>query len=307
MKKILISFLCASAIMSAAVPAVDAKAANQAVTTNSTFSVTQESREVQYILKVNNKNVNLRKLKIVSSKNHILVPLRITSEALGFDVKWDGNKQTVHMDNGIMQADLTLGINSYCAYSSKAIGMTKPVSLSEAPKIIGGSVYIPVEFYKIILTDGNCVSVKNGIVNISTKGNAENKTQIPNPLVNYNTVNEARKAAGFDFAVPAIVPDGYKMGDIIVISNDVAEIFYKNGDNQILYRTAKENADISGDYTVYDKVKAFTVGNSDITIKGNAGDNVNLATWTRDGVSFSLSFDQGVDQKVLSTMIRSIK
>lgn len=307
MKKILIGILCVSAIMSAEVPAVDAKASNQPVTTNPAVTVTQKSPEVKYALKINNKNVNLRKLKIVSSKNHILVPLRITSEALGFDIKWDGNKQTVHMDNGIMQADLTLGINSYCAYSSKAIGMTEPESLSEAPKMIGGSVYIPVEFYKIVLADQHCVSVKNGIVNISTTGEAENRTQIPNPLVNYNTVDEARKAVGFDFAVPAIVPDGYKMGDIIVISNDLAEIFYKNGDNEILYRSAKGNADISGSYTVYDKVKAITVGNSDITIKGNAGDNVNLATWTRDGVSFSLSFDQGVDQKVLSTMIRSIK
>lgn len=306
MKKTLIGLLCASTLMSLAVP-IDAQAINQMVTANPAVTASQKSNEVQYALRVNNKNVNLGKLKIVSNKNNILVPLKITSEALGFTVKWNGNKKTIHIDNGIMQADLTLGINSYCAYSSKAIGMTKPESLSEAPKIIQGSTYIPVEFFKIVLTDANCVTIKDGIVNISSKDKGENQTQIPNPLVDYNTVDEARKAVGFNFGVPSILPDGYKMGDIVVISNELAEIFYKNGENTILYRTAKGNTDISGNYTVYNKVKTITVASTDITIKGTSDNNINLATWTKDGVSYSLSFQQGVTQEALSAVIESIK
>ncbi len=63
---------------------------------------------------------------------------------------------------------------------------------------------------------------------------------------------------GFNFAIPTTLPDGYQMKDIIVTSNKLAEIFYLKGDNQILYRTAKGNADISGDSNVYDKVKTLT-------------------------------------------------
>lgn len=134
----------------------------------------------------------------------------------------------------------------------------------------------------------------------------ENATQIPNPLVNYNTLDEARKAVGFSFTVPTSIPANYKMKDIIVISNDIAEIFYKKDDKKILYRTAKGNSDISGDYTIYEEVKTAMIGNTKVTVKGNGG-LVNLAIWTKDGISFSLNFDEACDLKSVSSIIESIK
>ncbi|HEX3028228.1 MAG TPA: DUF4367 domain-containing protein, partial [Clostridia bacterium] len=220
-------------------------------------------------------------------------------------------KKTIHMDDGNMQTDLTLGVDNYCAYSSKAIGMTAPESLGVAPTIIKGSTYVPVNFYKILLTDPNCINIKDNAINITHNGSGKSgkvtgSVEIPNPLVNYNTLDEARTAVGFTFAVPSALPDGYKMGDIIVISNELAEIFYRNGDKEILYRTAKGNEDISGNYTVYDEVKTITVGNTGVIVKGK-GDSINLATWTKGGISYSLSFDEAVNVKTLSTIIESIK
>ncbi|WP_196605386.1 stalk domain-containing protein [Pectinatus haikarae] len=303
MKKILVGFLCTITMMFAAVPAFASETSKALISLNNT-AMTLKSPAMQYTLKINGKNVDLGTLKIVEMKEQIMVPLRITAEALGFTVTWDGTKRTIHMDNGIMQTDLTLGEENYFAYSSKAIGMTAPQRLGVAPTIIKGSSYVPLDFFKILVTDPNCVSIKDSIISIST--GSTKRDEIPNPLVNYSTLDEARKAIGFTFAVPTILPDGYQMKDIIVINNNLAEIFYLKGDSQIIYRTAKGNADISGDYNVYDKVKTVTVGNTEITVKGKS-DSINLATWTKGGASFSLSFDEAVNEKALSTIIKSIK
>jgi hypothetical protein len=135
----------------------------------------------------------------------------------------------------------------------------------------------------------------------------ENNTiQIPNPLVSYNTLDEARKAAGFSFAVPTSLPANYQRKDIMVISNDLAEIFYKKDDKQILYRTAKGNSDISGNNTAYEEVKTVMVGSAKVTTKGK-GNLVDLAIWTKDGISYSLDFDEAFDLKTVSSIIESVK
>lgn len=308
MKKILVGFLCAITMTFAAVPAFAAETSNALLSPASTAAVAQKSPAVPYILKINGKNIDLGTLNIVKMKEQIMVPLKITAEALGFTVTWDGTKRIIHMDNGTMQTDLTLGEDNYFAYSSKAYGMTAPQRLGVAPTIIKGSSYVPLDFFTILLTDPNCVSIKASVISISTASPKRDETSIsiPSPLVNYSTLDEARKAIGFTFAVPRALPAGYQMKDIIVISNNLAEIFYLKGDSQIIYRTAKGNADISGDYNAYDKVRTIAVGNIQITVKGKS-DSIKLATWTNDGTSFSLSFDEAVNEKALSTIIKSIK
>lgn len=140
-----------------------------------------------------------------------------------------------------------------------------------------------------------------------TKPNKElSPKQIPNPIKEYSTFDEARKAAGFDFVIPTVLPDDYHIKYIKVINNSMAEISYIKGDFKILYRTSMGNADISGDYNVYDKVKTITAGNTEVVIKGKS-DCFNLATWTKDGVSYSLSFDEAVNEELLLTIVESIK
>lgn len=142
--------------------------------------------------------------------------------------------------------------------------------------------------------------------NAAKSGETSSSAEIPNALVKYDTLDEARKAAEFNFGIPATLPDGYQMKDIVVIHNDLAEILYLKGDNRILYRTAKGDSDISGDYNDYANVNAITVENFKATVKGN-GDSISLVTWSKDGVSFSLSFDDPVNQASLSTIIESIQ
>lgn len=309
MKKRVISFLCAATIMIAAIPAYAAGTHNALISPKPAVIAKKEAQTVQYTLKINDKDVDLKNHGTVIINDKVMIPLRITAEALGFTVTWDGKKQAVHMDNGLMQTDLTIGKDNYFAYSSKALGMTAPQSLGAAPTIIKGSVYVPVDFYKIIFHNPNCVTIKDKVISISyapVRPNTQFINGMPNPLVKYSTLDEARKAIGYDFAVPATLPEGYEMKDIIVISNNLAEVFYMKDDSSILYRTSKGTVDISGDYNEYDNVKTVIVGNAEVTVKGN-GDSINLATWSKDGVSYSISFGEAVNEKALSTFIESIK
>lgn len=141
----------------------------------------------------------------------------------------------------------------------------------------------------------------------STKPNKElSPKQIPNPMKEYSTLDEARKAAGFNFVIPTVLPDGYQMNGIKVINDSMAEVTYNKGDLKIIYRTAAGNFDISGDYNAYDVVKTITAGNTKVVIKGKSN-GINLATWTKDGVSFSLSLAEAINEKAVSTMVESIK
>jgi hypothetical protein len=134
----------------------------------------------------------------------------------------------------------------------------------------------------------------------------ESTSQLPNPLVSYSTLDEARKAVGFAFAVPTSFPTEYQRKDIIVIGNYLAEIFYNKGDQKILYRTARGNSDISGNDTAYEEVKTVAVGSSKVTMKGKNG-LVNLAIWSKDGISYSLDFDEACDQNTVFSIVAGVK
>lgn len=144
MKKLLVGFLCATTMTFTAVSAFASETSNAYIFPNHAVTVTQESSAVQYTLNVNGKNVDIGTLKIVEIKEQIMVPLKITAEALGFTVMWDGVNQVIHLDNGTLQTNLTIGEEIYFISSSKAIGMTAPQSLEVAPIIMTGSTYVPM-------------------------------------------------------------------------------------------------------------------------------------------------------------------
>lgn len=87
-----------------------------------------------------------------------------------------------------------------------------------------------------------------------------------------------------------------------IIGNSLAQISYELEDNKAVYRKAKGNEDISGDYSVYSQ----EVKEGNILIKGN--ENLyNLALWTDEGYSYSLSFENGIEKDEFISIINSIE
>ena len=110
--------------------------------------------------------------------------------------------------------------------------------------------------------------------------------QIPNPFVDCDTLNDAANVAGFDIIVPDSI-DGYEERSITALENDMIQVQYLHGDDQISIRKAAGEEDCSGDYNEYAESTVVTVGDREVTLKGNNG-QVMLAVWTEGGYSYAV-------------------
>ncbi len=111
-------------------------------------------------------------------------------------------------------------------------------------------------------------------------------TQIPNPFVDCNTLADAAALAGFDIIVPDSV-DGYEERAITAMENDMIQVLYLHGDDQVCIRKAVGEEECSGDYNAYSEEKTVTVGDKEVTMRGNNG-KVMVAVWTEGGYSYSI-------------------
>ncbi len=126
--------------------------------------------------------------------------------------------------------------------------------------------------------------------------------------VEAGSTQELSNNIGFEISDIKALAD--KADEIYYLSiGDIAEIIYSTADNTISYRKAPGSDDISGDYNTYATIVEKEIDGINMTIKGNEDENdVNKffnAIWTKDGYSYSLSFENGVDLTEIEEMINS--
>lgn len=137
----------------------------------------------------------------------------------------------------------------------------------------------------------------------------EDITQIPNPFIEYQTIQEAEETAGFQAMLPAKLPEGYTQNTIYAIENDLIEVNYLKGEDEICFRQAQGDSDISGDYREYDEMNTIMMDELEITTKGNNG-KVNVATWRNGDYTFAInvnSLEDGMQKDIIIDMIKSIQ
>lgn len=255
-----------------------------------------------YKLMVNDKTLDS---KVYTVNNCAMVPARDVGEALGFTVTWNPDKK-VTIDSGKMHSTVTIGKDYYVASTSikGGVGMTAPCSLGAAPSIIDGSTYVPAQLFRILLGNSDdAVTINENQILIQSNQTDDNTFGAINPLTEHATVDELKKAVGFDFKVP-VVPDGYTVSLIQDINKNVAEIRFSNGANTIHYRIGSENVDNSGVYNEYSSTNTCTVDDTQVTCKGN-GDTVSLATWTKNGYGCSLYCEEGMTASQILDIVKS--
>ncbi len=130
-------------------------------------------------------------------------------------------------------------------------------------------------------------------------------TQIPNPFVEYDSIENAKKAISFDFVYPTKLPKGYKIDTISTMEDNFIQIFYKNGEKEINYRMALGNNDISGDYNVYKNIEKININDLDVTVRKN--DDTLSAIWTKGDNTFSIFSNDKISQEELIEIISSIQ
>ncbi len=233
----------------------------------------------------------------------IMLPLRSTAEKLGFKVVWNGENQSIDLDDGEVNTKVYIGKDNYYMASSTAIGMSAPTALGAAPILKDDKTYVPAGMFEILCGKGS-VAVKDSSVVINK--DVDNGTQIPNPWTEYKSVDEAKKAVNFEAPVPTKVTDGYKLDYISTLDGELLQIVYRNADDkQISYRAAKGSGDISGDYNVYKDTK--TVKADDVSVTLRKGDKTSSAIWTNGGMTFALYADGGLSDAEITEVIKNIK
>lgn len=136
-------------------------------------------------------------------------------------------------------------------------------------------------------------------------GTAENTSlQLPNPFVEYTSMEEAVAAAGFDMAVPETLFD-MPIALIRVMEDKLIEVVYDGGGQKITLRKAPGESDISGDYTLYSWLEVANVDGKAVTFKGADG-AITVALWAVDGYSYAVRAEVALDRELMESVIDSI-
>jgi len=134
-------------------------------------------------------------------------------------------------------------------------------------------------------------------------------TMIANPWLDSSTLSEAEKDAGFDITIPESFLDS-KPESFRSMTDDMLEIIYRDTASLEVFRVRKSNAageDISGDYNSYDNERTVSIDGTEVTLKGT-GDNVYVATWTKNGYSYAIDIDseQTIEDSEILKLINQI-
>jgi hypothetical protein len=128
------------------------------------------------------------------------------------------------------------------------------------------------------------------------------ETGLPNPMVEVDTPNFDEKL-GFSINN---WPSAYAYERIYVIADAVSEINFIVDGNALSFRTAKESeGEISGVYDPFDTSVIEELAGIQVTI-AYTQDQTGLATWIKDGYTFSLYIKSGASAENLSQIAESI-
>lgn len=294
MKKFICTVLACGILTSAAAVYADEPMVIAPAPTSSSYSVVIE-----------NNTLDLGGETVYELNKHMMVPLRTVAEKLGFKVKWDGECQGISLDNGEVNTIVYIGQDNYYMASSTAIGMSAPTALGVAPALKNGTTYVPADMFNILYCE-DVVSVKDNVITIKTDNdnNEEEIVGMPNPFVEYKTVDEAQKVLPFSAVVPSNVK-GYELKNVSVMSNEMLQLIYKNGDKELKYRMKKGSDDISGDFNEFKTTKKIKTDNAEVTVRQS--ENAVSAIWTNNGYTFSIMYGNGdITEKELESIISSI-
>ncbi len=135
--------------------------------------------------------------------------------------------------------------------------------------------------------------------------NGGETVQIPNPFVDYSTLAEAEKEAGFDLTAPETV-DGYSEKFIQVMSGSMIQIIFHDAeDNRLFIRKEAGSEDISGDYNNYTEINTISVDGREVTMKGETG-LVSVAIWTDGAYTYAVTADKPMAQDAMSALVSAV-
>ena len=125
----------------------------------------------------------------------------------------------------------------------------------------------------------NTDTAQDNVVNVESDPTAN----LSNPWVDHDSLDAACEDAKIDLKAPEM----FFSDDEIVyrsMDQDIIEVQYTGADGETFtIRKGATEADISGDYTVYDYAGDVTVNDITVTVKGMSESELFAASWVQDG------------------------
>ena len=134
------------------------------------------------------------------------------------------------------------------------------------------------------------------MLSLTAMAGSEPAVGLPNPWVEYDSLEAAAEAAGFELRIPYI-PEELKITAIRLIEGSLLEVVYELDGNSIVYRQGPGEEDISGDFTEYEETATEKIEGTEVSVtyKGNGG-LVSLMTWQDAGFAYAFYFTPGFDE-----------
>lgn len=148
-----------------------------------------------------------------------------------------------------------------------------------------------------------CIGIIGGKLIFDKEDNLLEQTT--SGIVEYTSIDELNKNVGFEIEEVKNVPFHVNKTTYTVYWGELAEITYSNDQEELVYRKAVGEEDISGDYNKYSKEKKCIIGQYEVIIKGNKS-GFTLAIWTKAGYSYSLDLSRSVSEDEIFEIIKNL-
>ena len=157
-------------------------------------------------------------------------------------------------------------------------------------------------------TTNDTGSTNSGTTDTDTSTDtADGSTEIANPFVDCETLEEAGELAGFDISVPDEIDGGYTQGTIQAVENEMILVIYTTeAGEEITLRKGTGTEDISGDYNEYAEENTLDVDGTSVTARGSDG-LVYAATWTDGTYTYAITASAGLESDSVSALVPSIQ
>ena len=123
----------------------------ETLTFTRSYDLPQEITETR----VNGTPINLIPFRVYEEGEQKMVPLETVAGVFSFQVEKTEGEDSWTLDNGVIHTTVYPGVDSYWYASSTAVGMSAPVSLGAAPKMIGGQLYVPAALFDLLCGEGS--------------------------------------------------------------------------------------------------------------------------------------------------------
>lgn len=135
------------------------------------------------------------------------------------------------------------------------------------------------------------------------KNSGVSEERIPNPFVEYQTLEATEQQAAFTITLPPPIVRSNSLVYQFAQELGLMEVDFENANGSGTIRKAKGNGDISGDYTEYEAQTTTVLGTIPVTLKGD-GAGYTLAIWTDGAFAHSLSVDTGMSKDEWASLLQ---